>query len=77
MPHHFLLVRFLIVHSVIVASLLILSAVCFRTHVKEESSPWDKSTNMEKYSACIDNLLESKHAEEVKKKNNTVLVFEY
>ena len=45
------------------------SAVCFRTHVKEESSPWDTSANLkqsdsqcvEKYSAC----LESKHAEEV------------
>ena len=45
------------------------SAVCFRTSVKEESSPWDKSANLkqsdvqcvEKYSACI----ESKHAEKV------------
>ena len=45
------------------------SAVCFRTLVKEESSPWDTSTNLmqsdsqcvEKYSAC----LESKHAEKV------------
>ena len=45
------------------------SAVCFRTHVKEESSPWDTSANLnqsdsqcvEKYSAC----LESKHAEDV------------
>ena len=45
------------------------SAVCFRTHVKEESSPWDTSANLkqsdsqcvEKYSAC----LESKHAEKV------------
>ena len=43
------------------------SAVCFRTSVKEESSPWDTSANLkqkfaqcvEKYSAC----LESKHAE--------------
>ena len=49
------------------------SAVCFRTLVKEESSPWDTSTNLmqsdaqcvENLSACIDNLLESKHAEEV------------
>ena len=65
------------------------SAVCFRTHVKEESSPWDTSANLkqefthsvkekgieqsnlndaqcvEKYSACKDNLFESKHAEEV------------
>ena len=46
-----------------------ISAVCFRTHVKEESSSWDTSANLkqsdsqcvEKYSAC----LESKHAEEV------------
>ena len=46
-----------------------ISAVCFRTSVKEESSPWDTSANLkqsdsqcvEKYSAC----LESKHAEEV------------
>ena len=45
------------------------SAVCFRTHVKEESSPWDTSANLKqnfaqcvkKYSAC----LESKHAEKV------------
>ena len=42
-----------------------ISADCILTHVKEESSPWDKGTNMEKYFACIDNLLESKHAEEV------------
>ena len=50
-----------------------ISAVCFRTHVKEEFSPWDTSTNLmqsdaqcvENLSACIDNLLESKHAEEV------------
>ena len=50
-----------------------ISAVCFRTSVKEESSPWDTSTNLmqsdaqcvENLSACIDNLLESKHAEEV------------
>ena len=50
-----------------------ISAVCFRTCVKEESSPWDTSTNLiqsdaqcvENLSACIDNLLESKHAEEV------------
>ena len=49
------------------------SAVCFRTLVKEESSPWDTSANLkqsdarcvENLSACIDNLLESKHAEEV------------
>ena len=49
------------------------SAVCFRTHVKEESSPWDTSANLnqgdarcvENLSACIDKLLESKHAEEV------------
>ena len=65
------------------------SAVCFRTLVKEESSPWDTSANLkqefthsvkekgieqsnlndaqcvEKYSACRDNLFESKHAEEV------------
>ena len=65
------------------------SAVCFRTLVKEESSPWDTSANLkqefthsvkekgieksnlndaqcvEKYSACKDNLFESKHAEEV------------
>ena len=46
-----------------------ISAVCFRTCVKEESSPWDTSANLkqsdsqcvEKYSAC----LESKHAEKV------------
>ena len=45
------------------------SAVCFRTSVKEESSPWDTSANLkqsdsqcvEEYSAC----LESKHAEKV------------
>ena len=50
-----------------------ISAVCFRTCVKEESSPWDTSANLmqsdaqcvENLSACIDNLLESKHAEEV------------
>ena len=50
-----------------------ISAVCFRTHVKEESSPWDTSATLkqsdarcvENLSACIDNLLESKHAEEV------------
>ena len=69
-----------------------ISAVCFRTHVIEESSPWDISEQLkedfthsmnetkekgieqsnlndnqcvEKYSACMDNLLESKHAEEV------------
>ena len=50
-----------------------ISAVCFRTCVKEESSPWDTSTNLiqsdaqcvENLSACMDNLLESKHAEEV------------
>ena len=66
-----------------------ISAVCFRTHVKEESSPWDTSANLkqefthsvkekgieqsnlndaqcvERYSACRDNLFESKHAEEV------------
>ena len=50
-----------------------ISAVCFRTHVKEEFSPWDTSTNLmqsdaqcvENLSACINNLLESKHAEEV------------
>ena len=49
------------------------SAVCFRTHVKEESSSWDTSANLmqsdaqcvENLSACIDNLLESKHAEKV------------
>ena len=49
------------------------SAVCFRTLVKEESSPWDTSANLkqsdarcvENLSACTDNLLESKHAEEV------------
>ena len=49
------------------------SAVCFRTLVKEESSSWDTSANLkqnvaqcvEKYSACMDNLLESKHAEDV------------
>ena len=49
------------------------SAVCFRSLVKEESSSWDTSANLkqndaqcvEKYSACMDNLLESKHAEEV------------
>ena len=48
-------------------------AVCFRTHVKEESSPWDTSANLkqsdaqcvENSSACIDNLLGSKHAEDV------------
>ena len=66
-----------------------ISAVFFRTHVKEESSPWDTSANLkqefthsvkekgieqsnlndaqcvENLSACIDNLLESKHAEDV------------
>ena len=50
-----------------------LSAVCFRTHVKEESSPWGTSANLnpsdarcvENLSACIDNLFESKYAEEV------------
>ena len=50
-----------------------ISAVCFRTHVKEKSSPWYTSANLkpndvqcvENLSACIDNLLESKHAEEV------------
>ena len=68
-----------------------ISAVCFRTHVKEESSPWDTSANLkqefthsvkekgieqsnlmqsdaqcvENLSACYDNLLESKHAEDV------------
>ena len=66
-----------------------ISAVCFRTHVKEESSPWDTSANLkqefthsvkekgieqsnlndaqcvERYSACKDNLFESKHAEAV------------
>ena len=68
------------------------STVCFRTLVKEESSPWDiseqlkqdfthsmnetkekgiKHSNLndthcvENLSACIDNLLESKYAEEV------------
>ena len=65
------------------------SAVCFRTSVKEESSPWDTSANLkqefthsvkekgieqsnlndaqcvERYSACRDNLFESKHVEEV------------
>ena len=46
-----------------------ISAVCFRTHVKEESLPWDTSAylkqnfaqGVEKYSAC----LEIKHAEKV------------
>ena len=50
-----------------------ISAVCFRTSVKEESSPWDTSANLmqsdtqcvENLSACIDNLFESKHAKEV------------
>ena len=50
-----------------------ISAVCFRTHVKEESSSWDTSANskqseaqcIENLPACHDNLLESKHAEEV------------
>ena len=50
-----------------------ISAVCFRTCVKEESSPWDTSANLnqsdarcvENLSTCTDNLLESKHAEEV------------
>ena len=61
-----------------------ISAVCFRTCVNEESSPWDTSANLkdlkekgieqsnlndaqrvENLSACIDNLLESKDAEEV------------
>ena len=49
------------------------SAVCFRTSVKEASLPWDTSANLmqsdaqcvKNLSACIDNLLESKHAEEV------------
>ena len=49
------------------------STVCFRTLVKEESPPWDTGANLkqsdsrcvENLSACIDNLLESKHAEEV------------
>ena len=68
-----------------------ISAVCFRTHVKEESSPWDTSANLkqefthsvkekgieqsnlkqsdaqcvENFSACIDNILESRHVEKV------------
>ena len=50
-----------------------ISAVCFRTRVKEESSSWDTSANLkqsdaqcvENLSACYDNLLESNHAEEV------------
>ena len=50
-----------------------ISAVCFRTHVKEESSSWETSANLKQsdaqcveiFSACFDNLLESKHAEEV------------
>ena len=50
-----------------------ISAVCFRTHVKEESSSWDTGANLkqsdaqcvENCSACIDNILESKHAEKV------------
>ena len=50
-----------------------ISAVCFRTHVKEESLSWDTSANLKQseaqciknLSACIDNLLESKHAEDV------------
>ena len=50
-----------------------ISAVCFRTHVKEESLSWDTSANLkqsdaqcvENLSACYDNLLESNHAEEV------------
>ena len=51
------------------------SAVRFRTLVKEESSSWDTSANLKQsdaqcecvgnFSACIDNLLENKHAEEV------------
>ena len=49
------------------------SAVCFRALVKEESSSWDTGANLkqsdvqcvERYSACMDNLFESKHAEEV------------
>ena len=57
-----------------------ISAVCFRTCVKEESSPWDTSANLnqsdarcvENLSACIDNLLESKHAEEVPSSNLNV-----
>ena len=57
-----------------------ISAVCFRTCVKEESSPWDTSTNLmqsdaqcvENLSACYDNLLESKHAEEVPSSNLNV-----
>ena len=57
-----------------------ISAVCFRTSVKEESSPWDTSANLmqsdaqcvENLSACIDNLLESKHAEEVPSSNLNV-----
>ena len=56
------------------------SAVCFRTLVKEESSPWDTSANLkqsdarcvENLSACTDNLLESKHAEEVPSSNLNV-----
>ena len=50
-----------------------ISAVCFRTCVKEESSPLDTSANLnqsdarcvENLSTCTDNLFESKHAEEV------------
>ena len=57
------------------------SAVCFRTLVKEESSSWDTSANLkqndaqcvEKYSACMDNLLESKHAEDVSSSDLNVI----
>ena len=71
-----------------------ISAVCFRTHVKEESSPWDTSANLkqefthsvkekgieqsnlndaqcvERYSACRDNLFESKHKKNKNKNKN-------
>ena len=44
-------------------------AVCFRTHVKEESSPWDTSANLKQSdSQCVQRYsayLESKHAEDV------------
>ena len=45
------------------------SAVCFKTHVKEESSPWDTGANLKQnFAECVEKysaFLESKHAEKV------------
>ena len=45
------------------------SAVCFKTHVKEESSSWDTSANLKQnFAECVEKysaFLESKHAEKV------------